>query len=199
MTTPDLPHPIETDSSRKPTLAVVSGRPGSGKSTLARGLADALSCPMVSRDEINEGIFRTFGRGPEPADKDQVAKLTFDAFFRVLALFVSCDVTFVAEAAFQDLRWRIGLEPLLPIADMLVIHCTIDPEFARERVVRRRLERQDAGRIGQAPADAQAVAPGSAAVRPFEPLSLPVPSLTVSTIDGYDPRLEEIAAFVESR
>ncbi|MGH4006719.1 MAG: AAA family ATPase [Pseudonocardiaceae bacterium] len=198
MTIPDFSRLPEPDSGRRPTLVVVSGRPGSGKSTLARGLADALSCPMVSRDEINEGIFRTLGRGPEPADKDQVAKLTFDAFFRVLTLLVSYDVTFVAEAAFQDLRWRIGLEPLLPMADVKVIHCTIDPEFARERVIRRRLERRDARRREQAPAGTQTVEPGLATVRPFEPLSLPVPSLTVSTIDGYDPRLEEITAFVQS-
>jgi len=196
VTTPDLPRPIAPDGSRKPTLAVVSGRPGSGKSTLARRLAATLSCPVVSRDEINEGIFRTLGRGSEPTDKDQVAKLAFDAFFRALALLVSCDVTFVAEAAFQDLRWRIGLEPLLPMADVKVIRCTIDPDLARERIIRRRLE--TSGRPGQAPADAQAVEPGSAAVRTFEPLSLPVPSLNVSTAEGYEPRLEEIASFVAS-
>lgn len=196
MMAPDLPRPGTPDSGPLPTLAVVSGRPGSGKSTLARRLADTLSCPMVSRDEINEGIFRTFG-GPELADKERVAGLTFDAFFRVLALHVSCDVTFVAEAAFQDLRWRIGLEPLLPLAEMKVIRCRIDSQLARERVVRRNLERQAAGCAGHVSADARSVQP--APIRPFEPLSLPVPSLTVSTADGYDPRLEEIASFVASR
>jgi predicted ATPase len=41
MATLGFPSLITPDSSRRPTLAVVSGRPGSGKSTLARKLADA--------------------------------------------------------------------------------------------------------------------------------------------------------------
>ncbi|MGH8902902.1 MAG: AAA family ATPase, partial [Egibacteraceae bacterium] len=156
MATFDLKDAIAHGSRRKPTLVVVSGRPGSGKSMLARRLADALSCPMASRDEINKGIFRTLDRGPAPADKDQVAKLAFDAFFRVLALLVSCDVTFVAEAAFQDARWRLGLEPLLPMANVKVIHCTIDPELARKRIIHRRVQTQYAYPTGRAPAEAGA-------------------------------------------
>jgi predicted kinase len=175
----------------KPTLVVVSGRPGSGKSTLARRLADALRCPLVSRDEINEGIRRTLGRGPEPPDKDLVAGLTFDAFLRVLALLVSCDVTLVAEAAFQDPRWRICLEPLLPTTDLRVVHCIVDPQVARERVLRRLEGREPA----PSHVDSKAPEPGWPAVRPFESLALPVPSLTVSTADEYDPPFEAIVAF----
>lgn len=189
--------PMTLDS--KPTLVVVSGRPGSGKSTLARRLADALACPLVSRDEINEGMFRTFCHDPELATKDQVAKRTFDAFFRVLALLASSGVTFVAEAAFQDRLWRIGLEPLLPIAEMKVIHCTVDPGLVHQRLLRRRLERQGGCQSGRAPAGTQAVEPRPKAVRSFEPLSLPVPSLGVVTNDGYDPGLEGILDFVASR
>jgi len=195
--TPNLLRPMTLDS--RPTLVVVSGRPGSGKSTLARRLADALACPLVSRDEINEGIFRTFCHDPELATKDQVAKLTFDAFFRVLALLVSFGVTFVAEAAFQDRLWRIGLEPLLPITDMKVIHCTVDPGLAHQRLLRRRLERQGGCQSGRAPAGTQAAEPRPQAVRSFEPLSLPVPSLRVVTNDGYNPGLEGILAFITSR
>lgn len=180
-----------TPEPSKPSLVVVSGRPGSGKSTLARALADAVRCPLVSRDEINEGIRRTLGRGSEPPDKDQVAGLTFDAFLRVLALLIDCDVAIVAEAAFRDLRWRACLEPLLPRADLRVIHCVVDAQVARERVLRR-LE----GREPASPrAGLQAPEPGWAAARPFEPVALPVPSLTVSTADGYHPPFEDIVAF----
>jgi predicted kinase len=180
------------DSNRRPTLAIVSGRPGSGKTTLARTLAKALSCPLISRDEINEGILHTVNHDPELATKDRVAKLAFDAYFRVLELLVSSGVTLVAEAAFQDRLWRIGLEPLVPMADIKVIHCTLDPGLAHQRVVRRRLAQQDVRRSGRA----DDVRPP--AVRPFEPLSLPVPSVRVATTDGYDPRLDEIVAFITS-
>ncbi len=38
-------------------LFVISGPPASGKTTLAKGLADALSIPCFSRDEIKEVLF----------------------------------------------------------------------------------------------------------------------------------------------
>jgi len=185
-------------SNRRPTLAIVSGRPGSGKTTLARRLAAALSCPLISRDEINEGILHTFDHDPVRAGKDRVAHSTFDAFFRVIELLVSSDVTLVAEAAFQDQRWRIGLEPLVPMADMKVIHCTVGPELADQRVVRRRVE-EEARRSTRGAADVRATGLRAPVVSSFEPLSLPVPSLRVATTDGYDPPLYEIVAFIASR
>lgn len=189
---------MTVDSDRRPTLAIVSGRPGSGKTTLARRLATALSCPLISRDEINAGIFHTFGHDPVGASKDRVAQSAFDVFFEVIQLLVRSDVTLVAEAAFQDQRWRIGLEPLVPMADMRVIHCTVGPEVADQRVVRRRLE-EEARRTTRRAAAVRPTDPRAPAVRPFEALSLAVPSLSVATTDGYDPPLDEIVAFISSR
>lgn len=192
MAVADLPVPPG-----QPMLVIVSGRPGAGKSTLARRLADALSCPVVSRDEIHDGLLRTLARGPVPAGKEAVAKLAFDAFFRVLELYVSCRVTVVAEAAFQDLRWRIGLEPLLPRTELRIIHCEIDANLAGERVAHRRLQRPEEPPAWPGSARRRA-GTGSHGLRPFTPLSLPVPSLAMSTADGYDPRLEEVVAFLTS-
>lgn len=176
------------ETTRKPTLIIVSGRPGSGKSTLAHTLAKTLSCPLVSRDEIYEGVFHTFAGDPELAEKDRLMKLTFEIFFRTIGLLLSSGVTFVAEAAFQNERWRIGLEPLVASADMKLIHCTVNSELARQRVI-------DRGREQQAHPDPAA----GVNVRPFEPLSLSTPLLNVDTTDGYTPTLEEIVAFIKSR
>ncbi|HMI98963.1 MAG TPA: ATP-binding protein [Gaiellaceae bacterium] len=187
------------DNNRRPTLAIVAGRPGSGKTTLARELANALSCPLISRDEINKGIFHSVEHDPDLAAKDRVAKLAFDAFFGVIELLVSCGVTLVAEAAFQDRRWRIGLDPIAPLAGMKVIHCTVDPELAHQRVFRRRLEQQGECQSTRACADASAANFHQPDVPTFEPLSLPVPSIHVATADGYDPPLDEILAFITSR
>src|SRR5688500_2959379 len=97
--------PMTPSITHRPTLAIVSGPPGSGKTTLARQLAQAMSCPLISRDEINEGIFHTFDHDLGLASKDSVAKLAFDAFFQAIELLLSSNVTLVAEAAFQDHRW----------------------------------------------------------------------------------------------
>jgi len=50
--------PLLTSKAR---LIVVTGRPGSGKTTLAHTLAKAIHCPLISRDEIKEGLVNTTG------------------------------------------------------------------------------------------------------------------------------------------
>ena len=160
-----------------PVLVLVTGRPGVGKSTLAPKLAKALSCPLVSRDEIYEGIRRTRRAGPEAPADDGVMMTAFDAFFGTVELLVRAGVTLVAEAAFQDPRWRLGLGPITTLADIRIVHCVLDPELAAERVARRRGYPSKNG--------------------PFVPLSLPVPSLTVDTSDGYAPGFHEIVAFLD--
>jgi predicted kinase len=184
-------------TNHRPTLAIVNGRPGSGKTTLARHLAQALLCPLISRDEINEGIFHTYGHDLELAGKDRVARIAFDTFFRVIETFLSAGVTVVAEAAFQDHKWRIGLAPLLTIADFKSIRCELDPDLAEQRIARRRLEHRDR-RAEQRAARARLAGPVATASHTFQPLSLPVPSLSVVTSDGYAPGLDEIVEFVTS-
>jgi predicted kinase len=189
---------ISTNSAPKPTVAIVSGRPGSGKSMLARRIADVLLCPLVARDEIYEGMFHTVANDPELSSRDRAMRSTFEAFIGVIGLLVSFNVTFVAEAAFQDANWRIVLEPIVPKATLKVIHCVADPELAHRRTVRRRVERQS----GYSPrAHQTAPDPGieqTYVEKPFESLSLPAPSLYVATADGYDPSLDKIIAFITS-
>ena len=188
---------MAVESNCKPTLIILSGPPGSGKTTLGRTLAKTLSCPFICRDEIYEGLFRTFADQPELADKERVTRSAFETFFRVIGLLLSSNVTFVAEAAFQNERWRYGLEPFVQLADMKLVHCIISPELALQRTISRRLERQPIPGSTRASEGLIADAPPSV-IRPFEPLSLPIPSLNVDTADGYNPKLDEIVAFVAS-
>jgi predicted kinase len=176
---------VESDSGsdergRTSALVIVAGRPGSGKSTLATSLAHLLAWPLISRDEVNNGLTHVLGAS---MTKNALAEKTFDVFSDLLRLLTAQKVAVIAEAAFQNARWQRALEPVLPEVDVRLVHCVVDPRLAQERVRRRK---------GQsAPADPPAAAD-------FDPLSLPGPSLTVSTVDGYDPPLAEIAAFARS-
>ncbi len=168
--------PRADENGLTPILVIVAGRPGSGKSTLATSLAQLLAWPLVSRDEVNTGLAQVLGAS---MDKAALAERTFDVFSDLLRLLVAQRVSFIAEAAFQNPRWQRALEPVLPEVDARLVRCVVDPRLAQERV------RQRKGQTISAPPT----------VSEFDPISLPGPSLTVSTVDGYDPPLAEIAAF----
>ena len=128
--------------------------------------------------------------GYEPRPGDSLQWRTFEAFFGTLELLLRAGATVVAEAAFQDPLWRRGLEPLLPLAKLRIVHCDIPPEASRARMTSRATENPQhlaAHGLGQ---------PFSPE-RPFVPISLEAPALHVDTTDGYVPGIAEILAFIK--
>ena len=169
-----------------PGLIVVSGPPGAGKTTLAHTVAIGVGCPAICRDEVREGMLHA-------GTPDPTMLRTNAAFFAAVELLLRAGVTVVAEAAFQDRLWRPALEPLTALGSLRVIRCLIDPGIARDRIAARlavptRAAHND-GRLLAAPG----------VLTTWEPISLPVPVLTVDTTDGYRPGLPEIVAFATGR
>jgi predicted kinase len=161
------------------TLIVVSGPPGSGKSTLARLLADALGCPLVSRDEIREGVVHAGTPDPD-------LRHTYGVFTDTVTALTRAGVSVVAEAAFQDHLWRPILAPLLPQVPIRVIRCRIPAATARARIDAR-------------PAAGRAAHQGTpVAADAWVPITLDVPTLTVDTADGYDPAEATVVRFARN-
>jgi predicted kinase len=177
----------------KPMVIVVSGPPGTGKTTLAHRVAAAIGCPAICRDEIKEGMAHaTPGFVPGPGDP--LTMRTLSTFFDVIGLLVGRGTTVVAEAAFQDRLWNPGLTPLLSRADVRIIHCVIPADLALARINARSAANPNRG----AHEDAQIG--DDARLRThnaFQPVDLPVPTLTVDTSTAiYDPPLPEILNFL---
>lgn len=175
-----------------PMLIVVAGPPGSGKTTLAHKIAAEVGCPAICRDEIKEGMAHTAvgfiaGRG------DELTIRTLPVFFGTLDLLIRAGVTTVAEAAFQDRIWRLGLEPLVSVAELRIVHCTVSADLAFRRSLRRRSH--NPLRSAHADPDPSDKSEWTRRHADFERLALDAPWMEVDTTTGYRPALPEVVAF----
>lgn len=129
-----------------------------------------------------------------PAYGDPLTQRTLTTFFDVLRTLLDSGVSVVAEAAFQDRLWRLGLEPLAGLAELRIVHCSVDPTVAWERLPQRGARAAHA--VGAHVHDLDLWKRDFAE---FERVSISAPCIVVDTTDGYSPGLAEIVEFVNRR
>lgn len=172
----------------RPTLILVTGPGGSGKSTLAHRLAREIGCPVISRDELKEGMVAATP-GFVPAPSDPLTLRTYGLFFDVIALLLEHGVTLVAEAAFQHDTWVRRLEPLRASAELRIIRCVVPAEVRRARAESRRQNSRTRGAHDDVGYFAAAAA--------FDALHLDAATLDVDATVDYRPDFAAILDFAE--
>ena len=118
-----------------PRLVLVSGTPASGKTTIAHSLGGRIQLPVVSRDEIKEGLVHTAPQRP-PTWGGPIAQEAFALFRRIVREYVRSGCSVVAEAAFR-IEWSHDLTDLLRESDARIVHCHVDRSVARQRFIDR--------------------------------------------------------------
>jgi len=189
--------------SKKPKCIVITGRPGSGKTTLAGELCKRMYQLKISRDEIKEGYVNTFSVKHDRLPKNTnriVNEVFFETILNETILnLLKGNVSILVEAAFQHKLWNLVVPKINEIALTYIIVCELDAEIS----ARRHLER------GLADPNREFYHGDKRVVifretGEFElggeyiPPEYDVPTLRVSTTDGYMPSLEEIVKFVKN-
>ncbi len=180
----------------QPKCVIITGRPGAGKTTLARKLCGLLYMPMLSRDEIKEGLVNSFGVSHDKLPADTNRKAT-DLFFSATQMFLEAKVSVVVEAAFQHRLWEAVFPKWSVVSQLIFIICEVDPDLGAQRHLERGLN--DPGRefyhgdkrVKVYRETGEFLGPGN-----YNPPSFNVPTLKVSTADGYSPDLAAIRDFI---
>ncbi len=173
---------------RPPLAVLVSGAPGSGKSTLAQALATGLDVPVLHKDHLVHGIWRTRGFAMELGEPG------VEPFYRAMELWLELGVSFVAEQTFYrgvsepDVARRIA-----PRSVLVNVHCR--STHAVERFERRM---RDDPLCGKNRLRTLLPVARSLQQRLYEPLALSCPVLLVDTDDGYAPSLQAVIAEIDA-
>jgi len=180
----------------EPKCIIVSGRPGSGKTTLASELSRRLYLPKLSRDEIKEGYVNTFNVKHDQLPADTNGKVN-ELFFEATLYLLKGNVSVVIEAAFQHKLWGLVVPRVQEVAQPFIVICELDAETSARRHLERGLNDPNREffhgdrRVSLYRETGQFFPGGDYDAPHFD-----VPTLRVSTCDGYMPGIEEILDFI---
>jgi hypothetical protein len=172
---------------RPPLAVLVGGAPGSGKTTLAESLAVGLDLPVLHKDLLVHGRWRTLDRATELGESG------VEPFFRSMELWMEAGIGFVAEQTFypevseSDVATRLA-----PRSTLVNVHCRSVHSF--ERWEQRMRNDPLCGEMRL-----KKLIPVVERLNSelYEPLDFDCPSFVVNTDNGYQPTLEAVIAQID--
>lgn len=172
---------------RPPLAVLVGGAPGSGKTTLAEALAVGLDLPVLHKDRLVHGRWRTLDRATELGESG------VEPFFRSMELWIEAGISFVAEQTFYpEVSESDVARRLAPRCTLLNVHCRSVHSF--ERWEQRMRNDPLCGEIRLKRLVSVVERLNSEL---HEPLDFGCPSIVVTTDNGYQPTLEAVIAQID--
>jgi hypothetical protein len=154
--------------------------------------------PVISRDEIKEGYVNTYGVKHDQLPPD-TNSLVSEFFFGVVNQYLGAHISVVIEAAFQHNVWEPRMPKILELACAWIVLCSANDDVAAKRHLTRGLENSDRAfyhgdkRVAHYRESGGFVSPGS-----YEAPRFNVPTIQVSTDEGYNPSIDEIVKQIQS-
>lgn len=176
----------------RPLVVAIGGAPATGKTTLSLRLASELRLPLVSKDRIKEAVMDSMDV-PDVHASERAGSLAFDLLWRFAEWLLESRSSFILKANFTS-RATPALERIRDRSHLVQVTCVCPEEVAGQRYAdRARTPDRHPGHH-----DALRIQRGHRPSAEFGPFELGAPTIVVNTSHGYEPSLEEIAAFIGS-
>jgi hypothetical protein len=173
---------------RAPLAILVGGAPGSGKTTLADALGVSLDLPVLHKDQLVHGRWRTLARGTELGESG------VQPFLQSMELWASSGVSFVAEQTFYPgVSERDVTTRLTPMATVVQVHCHSADSLGRWE---RRMRRDPL--CGEVRLAKLMPVIERLTVELTKPLDFKCRTFEVNTDDGYRPTLEVLVGEIDA-
>jgi hypothetical protein len=172
---------------RQPLAVLVGGAPGSGKTTLAEALAVGLDLPVLHKDQLVHGRWRTLDRATELGESG------VEPFFCSMDLWIEAGISFVAEQTFYpDVSESDVGRRLAPRSTLVNVHCRSAHSFERWQQ-----RMQNDPLCGEMRLQKLIPVVERLTSELNEPLDFGCPSVVVNTDDGYQPTLGAIIVQID--
>ena len=172
---------------RAPLAVLVGGAPGSGKTTLAEALAVGLNLPVLHKDRLVHGRWRTLNTATELGESG------IEPFFRSMELWIEAGISFVADFTFYPVIGESEVaRRLAPRSTLVNVHCRSLHSFERWEQRMRNDPLCGETRL-------QKLVPVVERLNSelHEPLDFGCPSVVVNTDNGYQPTLDALIAQID--